>query len=107
MYKQRYLTLEQSDKFRKAIVYMLQKTHISQSKLADATGLSRQAIWCILARKEKPIPRFTFSAMIFGITYTMCIVKNMSAEEIEKLYADSGLTSITDEFIESHLKHTT
>ena len=107
MRRQRYLTLEQSDKFRKAIMYMLQKTHISKSKLADATGLSRQAIWCILARKEKPIPRFTFSAMTFGITYAMCIVNNMSAEEMEKLYTDSGLTGITDEFIQSHLKHTT
>ena len=107
MRRQRYLTLEQSDKFRKAIMYMLQKTHISQSKLAIATGFSRQAIWCVLARKEKPIPRVTFSAMIFGMTYAMCVIKNMSAEEIEKLYADSGLTSIVDEFIESHLKHTT
>lgn len=107
MRKQQYLTLEQSDKFRKAIVYMLQKTHISQSKLADAIGLSRQAIWNVLARKEKPIPRVTFSAMIFGMAYAMCIIKNMSAEEIEKLYVDGGLTSITDELIESHLKHTT
>lgn len=108
MRKRRYLTEEQSQQFRKAIRYILEKTHISQINLAETVGVSRQSIWIMLNKTDQPITQMMFSAVIFGITYAMCIIKNMSSEEIEKLDVDSGLTSsITDEVIKSHLKHTT
>lgn len=82
------LTKEQSDEFASMVKSVIKRIHVSQTRLGQVAGYTRQTIDIVLNRREDTITRTNYMAIISALTYLVANSDRLDTDEITQIISE-------------------